>query len=298
MIKMQLSIIIITYNRADQVREAIVSCLNCNLPSSTEFIVIDNASEDNTTQVIEDLKKNILFDIHYHKMIDNLGVGPARNYAFNIASGEYIYNLDDDAVIDPTDKNFFINAIEIFEKYPLIATLTTQIYDLAWTANRVTSTDIKIYSDIFKCFTPCGGSHFLRRKYFDSPVYFPNKYGYEEIATALQAHSKGYYNVFCPSLLIIHKPRVNKWSKDNNPMLYINDFSSQFAIKSILYPKIITPLLWIIYNLRYLKHLRNKKLRKVGRHNINILKKMSVDFKPINIGQFISLFKDFGISIL
>ena len=44
---MDLSICVVTMNRANQLKEALESCLACELPIKTEFVIIDNASCDN-----------------------------------------------------------------------------------------------------------------------------------------------------------------------------------------------------------------------------------------------------------
>ena len=46
--EMKLTIGLVTMNRERQVAEAIQSCLQSNLPNDTEFVVINNASTDNT----------------------------------------------------------------------------------------------------------------------------------------------------------------------------------------------------------------------------------------------------------
>lgn len=48
-----LSITFVTMNRSKQLENAINSCLMCNLPSETEFVIVDNASTDNTEEIIK-----------------------------------------------------------------------------------------------------------------------------------------------------------------------------------------------------------------------------------------------------
>ena len=51
--KYDLSIVVITMNRREQLLEALESCLYSKLPEKTEFIIIDNHSTDNTGEVVE-----------------------------------------------------------------------------------------------------------------------------------------------------------------------------------------------------------------------------------------------------
>lgn len=60
--EMKLTIGLVTMNRERQVAEAIQSCLQSNLPNETEFVVINNASTDNTENVV----KSILDSIHMY----------------------------------------------------------------------------------------------------------------------------------------------------------------------------------------------------------------------------------------
>lgn len=284
-------------NRAEQLCEAIQSCLRCNLPERTEFIIIDNNSSDNTGDIVHKLKTETEHKIIYKKLPENLGVGGGRNFALKYASGKYVYVLDDDAVIDDNDNDFFLKAIDILEKNPNYATLTTQIYDTAWKDNRLQCNNLKVSDNIYECFMPCGGSHFFRRSDFINPVYYPNKYGYEEIAVAVQAYIKGRINVFCSDLRIIHKPRINKWIVKDNRQHFINDFASQYAIKKVLYPKFVSSLLWIAYKTRYYRYLHGSELSVQGAEIIKGLIEIGSGFKRIDVPTFIHLVRKFGLSI-
>ena len=166
-----LSICVVTMNRASQLNEALESCLACELPKETEFIIVDNASTDQTEQVVTELFQAHQYSYIYEKLDKNLGCGGGRNYAFTQAKGKYIYALDDDAIID-TKKNrlFFEEAIAILNKYHDIVSLTTQIYDTAWKANRLSGNKIKYAENLYKLKMFCGGSHFLRKDFFLFPL--------------------------------------------------------------------------------------------------------------------------------
>lgn len=58
-----LSIAVITMNREKQLYEALDSCTRCELPSDTQFVVIDNASADCTESTVKAFLKisHILF---------------------------------------------------------------------------------------------------------------------------------------------------------------------------------------------------------------------------------------------
>ena len=298
---MQLTIAVITMNRADQLKEALESCLACALPKETEFVIIDNASTDNTEQTVAALLKNCSYFYYYEKLQTNLGVGGGRNYAFSKATGQYVYVLDDDAVID-IEKNpdFFKKAIAILDANPRIATLTTQIYDFAWQANRLTTQRKPIAQGIYSCKMFCGGSHFLRKTFFKNAPYLPNKYGFEEILPSLKVVDAGNLNAFVPSLLVIHKPKINKWEKSNkeNLALFINECAVPYAIKKMMYPRLCLPILWLAYRVRIRKHLRHysgaaKKCHQVAKETTHNYK---INYR-IRWKTLLQLQKDFGFSI-
>lgn len=263
----KLSIGVLTMNRSNQLREALESCLMCQLPAETEFVVIDNASTDDTESTVRQALSNCGYDYYYEKLQENLGVGGGRNCVFMKARGEYLYVLDDDAVID-VEKNddFFIRAIQLMERDPKIATLTTQIHDTVWRGNRVQRSGPEIGHGIYLCKMFCGGSHFLRKPFFKDVPYLPNKYGYEEIPPSLRVMDAGMRNVFCPELLVIHKPAVNKWNweKEENQELLITGIATPYAIQKMMYPRICGLLLWlavVIRGYRYLRHIPNVQKR-------------------------------------
>lgn len=293
---MKLAIAIITMNRAQQLKEAIESCFRSKLPDDTEFVVIDNASTDNTQAVVEDLFHASPYHLYYEKLNDNLGVGKGRNYAFSKASAEYVYFLDDDAYIDIThNQDFFINAIKILDENDIIKTLTTQIFDLLWDKNRV-EIDGPLYKEgLYKCYRFCGGSHFLRSSFFKgSDPYFPNKYGLEEIFPSLRVAEEGGINAFAPSLNVIHNPKVNKWSSGNKELL-VTEIVSKYAMKSIIYPVLTIPVLYFAFLARSIKVLNIKFIIQAHKKIKDL--KNNVETKRIKNSTVYKLFKDFGFSV-
>ena len=94
----QISAIICTHNRDRYLGAAIDSLLGQNFPGSFEVIVIDNASEDHTRQVVEARETNPRLKYIYEP---TLGLSVARNRGAKEANGEIFAYLDDDAVASP-----------------------------------------------------------------------------------------------------------------------------------------------------------------------------------------------------
>lgn len=120
--KPKLSICIPTYNRAGYLRElldSIVSQLNDDNRNLVEIAISDNASTDNTSEVIEEYKNKV--KIVYNKNPENLG--PDKNYlkSAEIATGEFciFFGSDDafsegsiDYILTQLDKDYEIYITE------------------------------------------------------------------------------------------------------------------------------------------------------------------------------------------
>ena len=298
---MKLTIAIITWNRSKQLEDALHSCVNCALPDDTQFVIVDSASTDDTRIVSERFSKQCPYPIKTHFSNINLGVGEGRNKAFSISDGAYVYFMDDDAYIDSSQySSFFSSAIEILDQNPKIATLTTQIYDLVWKGNRVNKAGPYISPGISECFMFCGGSHFLRKAFFqdkDGP-YYPTRYGYEELLPSLVVTDSGFYNGFVPSLTVIHNPKENKWQFSNikNEKVLISEIANQKGIKSRLYPKSIYPLVYLAYKLRCIKYLDNHQ-RKISDEWVHKISALGSELNRVQAKTIIKSFFKYGFSI-
>lgn len=90
--KPTVSVIIPTYNRAHLVSRAIQSVLNQTY-QDFELIVVDDASRDNTEEVIKQFNDE---RIKYFRHEKNKGGSTARNTGIKASRGRYITLLDDD----------------------------------------------------------------------------------------------------------------------------------------------------------------------------------------------------------
>ena len=286
-------------NRANQLKEAIESCLACDLPEKTEFVIIDNDSTDNTEDVVSGIFEKLNYTYYYEKLEENIGAGRGRNYAFSKANGEYVYTLDDDAVIAPENySDFFMEAIKILDDNADIISLTTQIYDTAWECYRTKTPGKKVCENVYKTNHICEGSNFLRKDFFVDEPYFPNTYGYEALPTVLKIYDKEKLNCYCSSILAIHQPLINKWSDEdeNKGKLYLSGFSILYAIKQMMYPRIFTPFLYLAYKKRCYGMFKFKVVakgyaKKVIRETRSQYKPKRIKFKTV-----LGIIKDYGLS--
>src|SRR3989344_9484992 len=107
-----LSICIPTYNRAEKLQQ----CLDCivnqfqdsHVRDLIEVVISDNASEDNTTQVVKKLQE--LFDnIRYFRNEKNLGIDKNIINAVVKANGKYCWHIGDDDFIQNGSLKFLVD---------------------------------------------------------------------------------------------------------------------------------------------------------------------------------------------
>ena len=92
-----LSVVMSTYNRAHLVKETMESVLNQSF-SDFEFIVIDDCSTDNTSQILHSFDDN---RIKILKNSQNKGCTFNYHIAHNLSKGKYIAHIDDDDICLP-----------------------------------------------------------------------------------------------------------------------------------------------------------------------------------------------------
>jgi len=91
-----LSIIIVSYNTKDILKECIESIYKTVKDLSLEVIVVDNASRDQTA---EEIKKLEFPNFKFIQNKENLGFSKANNIGVKIATGRYILFLNPDIVV-------------------------------------------------------------------------------------------------------------------------------------------------------------------------------------------------------
>ena len=113
------SVIMSTYNRGLMLAEAIDSVLNQSF-DDFEFIIIDDASTDNTEEIIKSYSDS---RIRYFKNRFNCGCTFNYHNANNLARGKYVAHIDDDDIflqdklkkqVDYLEKNQNIDMVGTF----------------------------------------------------------------------------------------------------------------------------------------------------------------------------------------
>jgi GT2 family glycosyltransferase len=111
------SIIIPVHNKANFTKLALEG-LSFN-PSSYETIIFDNASTDNTEEVVRSFIRP-QNPINYIKSSENLGFAKSNNEALKQAQGEYILFLNNDIRVDGSRTGWILSLIEKAEDGSLV----------------------------------------------------------------------------------------------------------------------------------------------------------------------------------
>ena len=92
----KVSVIVPVYNGEKTIKECISNIQNSNKKAFREIIVINDNSNDNTTQILKSLKKIKIINFKRNK-----GVGFARHYGAKIAKYNILCYIDSDLIISP-----------------------------------------------------------------------------------------------------------------------------------------------------------------------------------------------------
>ena len=207
------SVIIPTYNRAEFLHLAITSVLNQTF-QDFEIIVVDDASEDHTYEVVSNFRDK---RIKYIRHEANKRVAAARNTGVLHASGDYIAFLDDD---DEWLSQKLQMQVALLEDSPLIV---GGVYTGFVTTDRSTGQAISqvtpkirgdIYNDLLRGgnFVGTASTIFLRRQCFDRVGFFDENIEFGEEYDLLVRISKEFYFECIPECLVRYWAHENKLS--------------------------------------------------------------------------------------
>lgn len=105
----KVSAIMPVYNTEKYLKSSISSLLYQTI-DSIEIILVNDASTDNSLEILKYYEKMYPYKIRVYNLEKNSGLSHARNYGLSKASGEFIYFMDSDDVVSINFLNDFYNA--------------------------------------------------------------------------------------------------------------------------------------------------------------------------------------------
>ncbi|MBN2090348.1 glycosyltransferase family 2 protein [candidate division KSB1 bacterium] len=122
-----LSIIIVTYNHSSEINACVEAILNSEGIWNGEIIIVDNASMDETTKIINDLiktNKSERIQIKLDAQNQNTGFTHGTNLGLQQASGEFILLLNPDTIVFPDTLG---KLIDYLKKCPAVGIVAPQL---------------------------------------------------------------------------------------------------------------------------------------------------------------------------
>lgn len=257
--KVVLSVVIPTYNGAKWIEDTLESVLvqMNRYKESVEVLVRDNASTDNTEQVVEQINQKYDNIIIYNKRNTNVIADVNFREAVTIASGEYVLMLGDDDLLMP---GYIEQTLDCIEKYANVGLIyhnrisTTRDYQGASAPkhknpNKTFKHFYENVEDFIKDY-PSGPDfmsvNVVRRDCIIKGFSFAKEeyYGVEWYASMLKG-LEGYtcISLFNP-LILQRAPLKRTW--DDKALLYvIVGMNNMFRDLSVIYPTIYE--VWLSY---------------------------------------------------
>lgn len=93
----KVSVVMLTMNRLDDTKKSIEALFE-NMPIQFEFIILDNGSDIEMRRYLKDISQEYSnIKVIFEK--NNIGCAGGRKKLFNLASGDYIFSIDNDIII-------------------------------------------------------------------------------------------------------------------------------------------------------------------------------------------------------
>ena len=108
---MKFSVVLATYNRAEELEKTLESLTALTVSDSWEVIIVDNNSSDDTREVVLEAARTFPVALHY-LLEKQQGRSAALNAGIGLARGEVIAITDDDVRVDP---DWLTNAAKALE---------------------------------------------------------------------------------------------------------------------------------------------------------------------------------------
>lgn len=225
-----------------------------------EVIIINNASTEDYNLVEQFITENNHIPFFYKKLFENLGVTKGRNYAIDLAKGDYYIFLDDDAILQ--NNNALENIVKSFnkesqtEREVAIVSFKVLYYDtLEFQINALPHKKFEKYKNINSFFTYyfAGGAHAIKASVLNEVGNLPEDffYGMEEYDLSYRIIDKNYAIKYDSSIVMLHKEsplgRKPKWEKLK--MMWVN--KSTVAYKYL--PKIYFCTTSFMWSFQFLK---------------------------------------------
>ncbi|HEY5498881.1 MAG TPA: glycosyltransferase family 2 protein [Bacteroidales bacterium] len=222
-LKIAVSVIIVNWNTKDILQNCLDSIYQTIDNLSCEVIVVDNASSDGSTEMLQERYPQV---IKIYNQV-NRGFGAANNQAFVIMKGKYALLLNTDAILTPNAIHKLWTFCEQHQEaaivcgqllhadgskqnsvaaFPSLLTLAINTSLLEYLFPRRFPSKRHEHKEPLKVDSAIGACMLIRKKALDEVGYFDERYFFffEETDLAYALHSKGWSVYHVPDAFIYH----------------------------------------------------------------------------------------------
>lgn len=207
----RVSVTIITRNRPDELADTVSNVLEQSYPD-IDLLIVENGSDAEVVDHNQGRYRS-MDRVRYIVLEENLGVSGGRRVGLEQVNGDYIIEIDDDAVF--VERDAIATAVDYLEAH-------LQVGILAFKITNYHTRQITPYEYPFRdkgrdpdqpgpCTWFIGAGHAFRRELIERVGtyrdFFP--WGSEEQDLALRALDVGYEIIYLPDVHVLHKKSPN-----------------------------------------------------------------------------------------
>ncbi len=239
---MKISVIIVTFNRKEDLIISIPHYLKQTYPDK-EIIVVDNGSTDGTKETIPSLFP----EVKYYWLPENFDIR-SINLGVYWSSGEIIWRCDSDSY--PLENNAFEKVIEIFQKYPNIHIIATRViekrspeYSWEWYPLAVDCDNVPPEGYPANGFIGVGAA--IRREVFETIGGFSG-FGYEEFDFSARAIIAGFEIRYFPNIRVLHEGSTRARNMVHRWLTTFEQYT-KFTWKYFPFSRAVGRTFWILF---------------------------------------------------
>ncbi len=206
----QISVIVITFGRREELEGCLRSILDQEMEDFEVILIDNNVDEEISQQVTKTVDQLNNGRIKHFDSPDNLGVAGGRNLGIEKAAGDILVFIDDDAFFERADS--LSNALQLFGDNPELGAIAFKIID--YSSRRIQRKEFphrnkKLNPDQQFETTYFVGAGFAARKMAITRArlfcedFF---YGMEELDLSFRLLDVGYRIFYYPEVIVWHKP--------------------------------------------------------------------------------------------
>jgi GT2 family glycosyltransferase len=256
---LKISIIIITYNRPDDMLDLVQNIISLDHKDHLEEVIIVNNKSTADYKPVEDLlKSHPEMAFKYFIAEENFGVSRGRNFAIQKAKAPILVFIDDDALFENKDTILQIRNIFSEEKNKDAGIAAFKIYyqsTMNFQKNAFPHKEFEKRKNLnqFDTYYFSGCAHAIRRSIFETVGGYPENffYGMEEYDLSYRTIDKGFKIIYDDRVTVLHKesPSGRLLNKDKLRGMWVNKTKTawKYLPKKYFYS---TAVLWSFQYLR------------------------------------------------